>query len=105
MSAASVTGRVASRMACILLSLPIRLYRYAISPLLPMSCRYLPTCSDYALDALKLHGPVRGTALAIRRIVRCHPWGGHGLDPVPPAGHTHGHRHPTDHTPEHCGQR
>ena len=70
-----------------LLALPVRCYRYFISPLLPPSCRYTPTCSEYALDALKLHGPFRGSWLAIRRLGRCHPWGGHGHDPVPPARH------------------
>ncbi len=47
-------------------------------------CRYLPTCSEYGLQAYRLHGPIRGTWLTIRRITRCHPWGGHGFDPVPP---------------------
>ena len=49
----------------------------------PSPCRYTPTCSTYAVEALELHGAVRGTWLTIRRISRCHPWGGHGLDPVP----------------------
>ncbi len=67
-----------------LLTLPIRFYRYFISPLLPPSCRYQPTCSAYALQALAVHGPLRGGWLALRRILRCHPWGGCGHDPVPP---------------------
>ncbi len=62
----------------------IRLYQIFLSPLLPPSCRYLPSCSDYAIDAIVLHGPVRGTWLAARRLSRCHPWGGSGYDPVPP---------------------
>jgi putative membrane protein insertion efficiency factor len=66
-----------------LLALPVRFYRYFISPMLPPSCRYTPTCSQYALDALRLHGPFRGTWLTLRRLGRCHPWGGHGHDPVP----------------------
>ena len=71
------------------LSLPIRLYRGLISPLLPASCRFQPTCSAYALEALHTHGPVKGLYLAARRILRCHPisWlgGSSGFDPVPPA--------------------
>ncbi len=70
-----------------LLALPVKFYRYFISPLLPPSCRYTPTCSEYALEALALHGPFRGTWLAIRRLGRCHPWGGHGHDPVSAAHH------------------
>jgi hypothetical protein len=67
-----------------LMILPIRFYRYAISPLLPNSCRHVPTCSEYAMDALRVHGIFRGSALAIWRILRCNPWGTHGFDPVPP---------------------
>ena len=63
--------------------LPIHFYRRAISPILPPLCRYTPTCSAYALEALKKHGPLRGSWLAIKRICRCHPWGGSGYDPVP----------------------
>src|SRR6056297_3339951 len=59
-------------------------YKYAISPLTPASCRHYPTCSGYAVDALKVHGPFRGIWLAIRRLSKCHPWGTHGYDPVPP---------------------
>ena len=58
-------------------------YRYLISPLTPASCRYTPTCSAYAVQAIQKHGPWRGSRLALRRIGRCHPWGGHGYDPVP----------------------
>jgi putative membrane protein insertion efficiency factor len=58
-------------------------YRYFISPLFTPSCRYAPTCSEYALGALAKHGAVRGSWLAIRRISDCHPWGGSGYDPVP----------------------
>lgn len=65
------------------MSLPIHFYRYAISPLLPASCRHIPTCSEYSLQALKAHGIVKGTALAANRISRCHPWGTSGYDPVP----------------------
>jgi len=49
----------------------------------PTGCRYLPTCSSYAEEAIRRHGPVRGSGLALRRLARCHPWGGHGVDPVP----------------------
>ena len=49
----------------------------------PSGCRYLPSCSEYAVEAIDVHGPARGTALAVRRIARCGPWGGHGIDPVP----------------------
>ncbi|MEM1139262.1 MAG: membrane protein insertion efficiency factor YidD [Pseudomonadota bacterium] len=68
---------------------PIILYRYAISPLLPGRCRFEPTCSAYAIEALKTHGPFRGIWLALRRLTRCHPVGwlgaSEGYDPVPPA--------------------
>lgn len=63
--------------------LPIYFYKYSISPLLPPACRYTPTCSEYAIEALKKYGPLKGTHLAIRRILSCHPWGGSGYDPVP----------------------
>ena len=66
-----------------LLLLPIYFYRTCISPFIPPSCRYTPTCSQYAIEALKKHGPIKGLYLAIRRILRCHPWGGSGYDPVP----------------------
>lgn len=63
--------------------LPIKFYQYGISPLLPSSCRYAPTCSHYALEAINKHGALKGIWLAARRISRCHPWGGSGYDPVP----------------------
>lgn len=61
----------------------VRFYRKAISPFTPPSCRYQPTCSAYALEALERHGALRGSWLSLRRILRCHPWGGSGHDPVP----------------------
>ena len=61
----------------------VRFYQVCISPLKPPCCRFTPTCSAYALQALRKHGPFKGTYLAVRRILRCHPWGGHGYDPVP----------------------
>lgn len=66
-----------------LLLLPIYFYRYSISPMLPPSCRYSPSCSEYAVEAIKKYGPGKGLLLALKRIARCHPWGGHGYDPVP----------------------
>ncbi|WP_417517210.1 membrane protein insertion efficiency factor YidD [Minwuia sp.] len=66
-----------------MLQIPIRFYRYVISPWLGPNCRYQPTCSAYALEALEKHGPLKGSWLAFRRVSRCHPLGGHGFDPVP----------------------
>jgi putative membrane protein insertion efficiency factor len=59
-------------------------YRWFVSPVLGSNCRYAPSCSEYAVEALRRHGAVRGTWIALRRVARCHPWGGHGHDPVPP---------------------
>ena len=61
----------------------IRFYQVAISGLLPPACRYLPTCSEYTRIAIETHGPLKGVWLGMKRIGRCHPWGGCGLDPVP----------------------
>ena len=61
----------------------IRFYQVCISPYLPNSCRYTPTCSQYALEAFRKYGPIKGFWLALKRILRCHPWGGSGYDPVP----------------------
>ncbi|MDI9364527.1 MAG: membrane protein insertion efficiency factor YidD [Flavobacterium sp.] len=70
-----------------LLSLPliglIKFYQYVISPVLGPKCRYTPTCSHYGLAAIKKYGPFKGGWLAIKRIASCHPWGGHGYDPLP----------------------
>ena len=65
------------------LVLLIYFYKYVISPLTPASCRHYPTCSEYSIQALKAHGPLRGSWLAVTRISRCHPWGAGGIDPVP----------------------
>jgi putative membrane protein insertion efficiency factor len=61
----------------------IKIYQLFISPMLPPSCRYTPTCSQYTVEAIKKYGPFKGSWLGLRRIMRCHPWGGHGHDPVP----------------------
>ncbi len=66
-----------------ILSLPIHAYRIVLSPYVGWNCRFQPTCSAYALEALRRHGGIRGTWLAARRILRCHPFGGSGIDEVP----------------------
>ena len=66
-----------------LLIQPIRFYQRFISPLKPPMCRFTPSCSQYAIEAIRKHGPFKGLALAIWRIMRCNPWGGSGYDPVP----------------------
>nr|WP_314650515.1 membrane protein insertion efficiency factor YidD [uncultured Porphyromonas sp.] len=71
------------RLFILLLTLPILFYKGSISPLTPPSCRFTPSCSTYALEAIRRHGPIYGLYLALRRILRCHPWGGSGYDPVP----------------------
>ncbi|WP_347139726.1 membrane protein insertion efficiency factor YidD [Paracoccus sp. SSK6] len=81
-----------------LLALPVRGYQLLASPWVGHGCRFQPTCSAYALDALSRHGALRGTWLAVRRIGRCHPWGGSGYDPVPGSDpdherHSHAGRH------------
>jgi len=74
-----------------MLSAPILVYRYLLSPVMPPRCRFHPSCSAYALEALSEHGPFKGSWFALRRLARCHPieWlgGGSGYDPVPPHGH------------------
>lgn len=69
----------------LLIALPmllIKFYQYCISPYFPSVCRFTPTCSQYAIDALRKYGLFRGLYLAVRRILRCNPWGGHGHDPA-----------------------
>ena len=61
----------------------IKFYQVCISPLKPACCRFTPTCSQYALEALRKYGPIKGSWLTIKRLSRCHPWGGSGYDPVP----------------------
>lgn len=74
----------------------IRLYQWVVSPILPRSCRFAPSCSEYAAEAVGRHGLIAGGLLGLRRILRCHPWGGDGYDPVPdhPWRHLRGARHP-----------
>jgi len=62
---------------------PIRVYQYAISPLMVSHCRHYPTCSQYAIEAINRHGALKGFLLAVRRLLRCHPWAEGGYDPVP----------------------
>ena len=80
---AAATVAMIKKAVTALLILPVRFYQYVISPMMPASCRYTPTCSQYAIEALRVHGPFKGSWLAVKRIARCHPWGGHGHDPVP----------------------
>lgn len=61
----------------------IRFYQGAISPYIGSGCRYLPSCSQYGVEALKKHGPFKGSWLTAKRVISCHPWGGSGYDPVP----------------------
>lgn len=79
----ALTGRAFAGALNALLILLVKFYKGAISPMLPAACRYTPTCSEYALQALRKYGPFKGLWLALRRIARCHPWGGSGYDPVP----------------------
>jgi putative membrane protein insertion efficiency factor len=72
----------------------LKAYRFAISPLYGQVCRYHPSCSTYALEAVTVHGSIKGTWLAVRRIGRCHPWARGGYDPVPPKKHKSSWREP-----------
>ena len=66
-----------------LLILALRMYQHILSPCLPMSCRFVPSCSYYMIEAIQKKGVIKGGWLGLRRLARCHPWGGHGYDPVP----------------------
>ncbi|MGN0092657.1 MAG: membrane protein insertion efficiency factor YidD [Alistipes sp.] len=74
---------ICRRAAALPLIALVRFYQICISPLTPPACRFTPTCSQYALEALRRYGALKGSWLAIKRIARCHPWGGSGYDPVP----------------------
>ena len=71
------------RIFSLLLIVPIKIYQIIISPLLGPSCRFTPTCSQYAVEAIQKYGPFKGSWLSFKRILKCHPWGGSGYDPVP----------------------
>lgn len=74
---------IVKKVAVFPLVLLVRFYQVCISPFTPAACRFTPTCSQYALEALRKYGPFKGLWLAFKRIIRCHPWGGSGYDPVP----------------------
>ncbi len=76
-------GRLTARLPALPLILLVRLYQVILSPFMGGHCRFHPTCSEYAIEALSVHGAARGGWLTLRRILRCHPWGGSGYDPVP----------------------
>ena len=77
----------------------IKFYQLCISPLTPPSCRYTPTCSQYALEAFRKYGPFKGFWLSLKRILRCHPWGGSGYDPVPKPAPDHRSRYAGERIP------
>jgi putative membrane protein insertion efficiency factor len=78
----------------------VRAYQLLVSPMLGPTCRYYPSCSAYAVQALQVHGAVKGTWLAARRLLRCHPWSPGGVDHVPARGHRHGHSPEAPASPE-----
>ena len=75
--------KIIIRLLTYLLIIPIKIYQYILSPVLPKTCRYTPSCSVYAIEVLKKYGPLKGTYFAVKRILSCNPWGGSGYDPVP----------------------
>jgi putative membrane protein insertion efficiency factor len=83
MAAAGTAAAAARAIAKAVAKAPIHVYRWTLKPLIGWECRHLPTCSEYALEAIDLNGAWRGSWLALARICRCHPWGTHGFDPVP----------------------
>lgn len=99
-------SRPVRRVLVLLLTAPIRAYQLVVSPLLGPRCRFYPSCSSYALEAIRTHGPLRGTWLAGQRLLRCHPWNPGGLDPVPPrtgSPTTHPGADPTRRAPRGAG--
>jgi putative membrane protein insertion efficiency factor len=82
-------ARLAAEAARRWVALPIHVYRWSLKPLLGHECRHLPTCSEYALDAIARNGAWRGAWLALSRLCRCHPWGTHGFDPAPDLSDKH----------------
>jgi putative membrane protein insertion efficiency factor len=75
--------RICKRILSFPFILLIKIYQWGISPFLPSSCRFTPSCSQYGLEAFRKYGPVKGFWLTAKRLLRCHPWGGSGYDPVP----------------------
>lgn len=75
----------ANKFGAVLLSWLVRAYQYLLSPWLGQNCRFTPTCSQYAIEALEKHGMIKGTTLTVLRVSKCHPWHSGGHDPVPPA--------------------
>jgi len=80
-----MVGKMAGRILLFVLIAGIKVYRIALSPFVGRSCRFVPSCSHYAEDALRAHGPARGSWMALKRIARCHPWSEGGFDPIPRA--------------------
>jgi putative membrane protein insertion efficiency factor len=80
-------GGAVATSASVMLRVAIRAWQLLFAPVLPPSCRYLPSCSHYAEEAIARHGALRGSWLALHRVCRCHPWGGSGYDPVPDSPH------------------
>jgi putative membrane protein insertion efficiency factor len=87
--------RLVPRVPVLLLVLVLRAYQLLVSPMLGPTCRFYPSCSAYAVDALRTHGLFRGVWLTVRRLLRCHPWNPGGVDLVPPRAGRHPHRAPT----------
>jgi len=75
--------RIVLKALSFIMIIPIKIYQWTLSPLIGRQCRYYPTCSNYAIEAIRKHGPFKGVWLAFKRIVSCNPWGGSGYDPVP----------------------
>jgi hypothetical protein len=96
------TSRHVSQIVKHLALLLLRGYKLVISPVLPVACRFYPTCSEYAMQAIEQHGVLRGFWLAVKRITRCHPWNAGGYDPVPQHTSQDGSQHESQHHPQTC---